>query len=1628
MAQRAPKQWQLTKEETITSYESWRQNLLYVLSLDPLFARFLVDGVKWGKKTTITPMRGLTNDTDSVPQDHRLTAARKNQILDLMLGQIANFCPVIARNTIVKNSTSLDSIWAQIRQHYGFQASGARFLDLASIKLEAGEKPEDLFQRLQAFFQDNLLTASGGINHCGETPEVDEDMTPTLENTIVCLWLQMIRPNLPNLVKQKYGAELRNQTLASLRPEISTALDSLIEELAATEEAKVLRTFTGARNAPPSRQQTKTCTLCKAAKRPSYNTHFLSECKHLPTADRRAIARARLSQDACDEECDVEAYVDECVEDQQSPFFDQPEVRRVNIVQSPFIYAFFQDQRVRLTLDSGATTNMVRSSVAKHIGLPVKPASQMAQQADGCTPLAVVGETHCVLSRGSRTFQLDALVVDKLDVDFLAGSPFMDVNDIGIRIAKRQIIIGGQECVHYNDLSTRHAAARRTQSFVIRAPKHQTVILPGEYVEAEVPADCTPDVTWALQPRYDSRCNQDAQSAVWPPPQEVEAVDHHIRIVNTSSEPILLKKGEHFGQVNEVFSATAPEPTSPVPEATQTEQRGPPADHVVIDPDNMLPQAIKDEFKKLHSTYSNVFNPTISKYNGASGNIEGNVNMGPVLPPQRKGRLPSYNRTKLIELQQKFDELEKQGVFAKPEQVGVSVEYLNLSFLVQKPSGGSRLVTAFGEVGQYAKPQPSLMPNVDGTLRDIARWKYLVTSDLLKSFYQIPLSKSSMRFCGVVTPFKGVRVYTRCAMGMPGSETCLEELMSRVLGELVQEGVVAKLADDLYCGGNTPDELLKNWGRVLEAIAKNNLRLSASKTVVSPKTASILGWVWSQGTLRTSSHRTAALAAVTPPPTVHGLRSFIGAYKVLSRVLKGYAELLHPLDQAVAGRQSREEIQWSDELLHAFKQAQDALKNTRTITLPRPEDELWIVTDGSVKNRGIGATLYVLRDNSLLLAGFFNAKLKKHQVTWLPCEVEALCIGAAIRHYAPFSIQSHQPTQVLTDSRPCVQAYQKLCRGEFSNSSRVTSFLSMLSRYQARLSHISGAANLASDYASRNPIECDNSSCQVCKFIAESQEVVRSVSVQDVIDGVVTMPFSNRPAWKATQMECKDLRRVHSHLTQGTRPNKKITTVQDVKRYLKSVTIAADGVLVVRLDRPFQDGRERIVLPRSAVHGLVTAVHLKFSHPSAHQMKKLLTRYFYALDFDGVIQTVVKNCHQCESLKLVPNMFREQTTSSPPERVGFSFATDVMRRCKQMILVLRETVSSYTLSCFIRSEKHDDLVHGILSLAASVRPLGDQPMVMRTDNAPGFQTMAQNPVLAQKNIRIELGRVKNINKNPVAERAIEELGREILHIAPDGGAISELTLALATANLNSRIRKCGLSAREVWTQRDQVSGEQLPIQDRELILEQHNARQQNHHPSAISKSHGKGKNSNNESFRVGDLVYLIDDRTKTKAREKYMIVQISSDRCTVRKFTTSQFRTRQYEVPLASVYHVHPTILPGPHNEHQDLEEHSDQDDDSDIDSTPTDSDVRDRPDTQDHCSTTPNIDADDVTDHPTELSHDTRAPEQASSYHSKLMVPAPPSPVQALLHPPEPTDPQPRRSKRSRAPPDRFRPEDWRK
>ena len=92
--------------------------------------------------------------------------------------------------------------------------------------------------------------------------------------------------------------------------------------------------------------------------------------------------------------------------------------------------------------------------------------------------------------------------------------------------------------------------------------------------------------------------------------------------------------------------------------------------------------------------------------------------------------------------------------------------------------------------------------------------------------------------------------------------------MCHVLGPLLQYGSVAKITDDLYCSGNTPQELLHNWKRLLQALHKCNLRLSALKTIISPKTTTILGWIYTAGSLSASPHHLNTLATYPEPSTV----------------------------------------------------------------------------------------------------------------------------------------------------------------------------------------------------------------------------------------------------------------------------------------------------------------------------------------------------------------------------------------------------------------------------------------------------------------------------------------------------------------------------------------------------------------------------------------------------------------------------------------------------------------------------------------------------------------------------------------------------------------------------------------
>ena len=72
-----------------------------------------------------------------------------------------------------------------------------------------------------------------------------------------------------------------------------------------------------------------------------------------------------------------------------------------------------------------------------------------------------------------------------------------------------------------------------------------------------------------------------------------------------------------------------------------------------------------------------------------------------------------------------------------------------------------------------------------------------------------------------------------------------------------------------------------------------------------------------------------------------------------------------------------------------------------------------------------------------------------------------------------------------------------------------------------------------------------------------------------------------------------------------------------------------DGLIVVTRSEPLIASHELTVVPHQLLDGLLTALHIKLVHPVPHQLKMVVSGFFYALDMDEAIQCFSHSCNHC---------------------------------------------------------------------------------------------------------------------------------------------------------------------------------------------------------------------------------------------------------------------------------------------------------------------------------------------------------------------------------------------------------------
>ena len=1526
---------------------SWWNELLNYLNQDDDFHLFKTKGI-------YSTWTAAEIDEDRIDKVH---ASDEKDKLNTRRRQLNNYLTIIAGccskdqyMLVIRQATSLNWIWNELTVIYQHQHKGKDFLGIVDIQYDPDKDTAiSVYNSYRAKIMENLKPAGTHIEWKNTTLTTQESISPTFEDHILLTTLHLIDKRLPARVKEIYGPRIeKGKFLMDLKMDILTNVSKMLDDMEDDDtdvninaikhgqdsfQLAYMRNNTRGSQRGRNRYQrsnnsrsqqnpnTQFCRLCHLSRKPQSVTlsHEIGDisCPSLSNRDRDGL-KSKLSINAIqadenvddDDEIDEEEKMNQIAElhgynpgepliSKSNKSVANTSIHVIKPVPSQIFTVYQNDIPIHMDLDSGCWINSVKLSFAHKMKWKIHPNGQLAKIADGKTILKSSGEIHETFQRNNWVVKFSAIVLENLHTDVIAGNNFFMDNNVKQDIPKRNIIVHNKYIVPETNRNVALPTLPINSIIEISEP---AVILPLQEIPVKVPLEDDKVVFIEQSPGANTN---------WPTPQICTVKDNHINILNNTQEPVFIKK--HNIAVREVVEKYDLETKLDYKMNTVKANDNNGLEHIeeIQTNKHRLTNDQQNRLDQMLKKHNQVFNQDLSMgYNHKSGphfcklkfaNLE--------RPSSKKAICVQYNSQMNALLQKVCDELTENNVLGIPQHDNVDVQYIMPCFLRKKQKAKDkaanelttkdvRLVVNTCELSKYMKSLPAKINKPQDVYNKLAKWKYIIKTDLYQGFFQNHLHKDAQKWCAILTPHGGIRYFKRGIQGLINQSEELDELLANVFRHLLTDGKLVKQADDLFIGGESVEEALQNFHEMLQVCDENNIKLSPSKTIMFPTSVDIMSWIWNQGgTLSPSPHRKKALAKITENDlkTVRDVRSWVGLYKTFIYHTPNLTKIMDPFDKLVGDKDSKDVIVWNDDLRKQLQEAKDHVEKISDVYLPHPDNQLIILTDGARTPPGVGFVLQAKDDKGKIrTVRYYSVKLKAHHLKWSPCEIEAVAFGTAIEAFYDIIKESSKPVIICPDSKPVCDATKMLQQGKFSLSPRIQTFLNNMGKIRCEVQHISGKSghNQMADFQSRNTEACFAEICQLCNYVNQQSDTILDPKIGNI---EYEIPYSNRQGWKSIQQQDKACVLARNALLTGQLISKKSGKVNtDARRIISQGKIAKDDLLIVPKSIDLSTEKiERIIVPSSYNQALLTQMHYKNDHPTKSQLKSLFDKYFFGLGINAVLDRLYDECSLCNSMKKLPKQDNFQTTTNATQP-GTHFVADVMRRAKQKILVIRDQFSSFTLAQFIGSENHQDLESGIINLITPIR--NKESVIIRTDQATGFQKLAKTKSLEEINIKIELSEDFNKNGTAVVDKGIQELEREITILNPKETPIDDKTLSKALVNLNDRLRRKGnLSAKNILFSRDEKLNANLNLDDKELASEQLKTRQE-----ANQRKH---KELNDDNFAIGEPVMLRENPRKHTVRDQFIVTNVSKEKVQMQKInnhltkkTQSQIRSKVYSV------------------------------------------------------------------------------------------------------------------------------------
>ena len=294
-------------------------------------------------------------------------------------------------------------------------------------------------------------------------------------------------------------------------------------------------------------------------------------------------------------------------------------------------------------------------------------------------------------------------------------------------------------------------------------------------------------------------------------------------------------------------------------------------------------------------------------------------------------------------MKQEVEYLLKNGL-AKPSKS----PWASPCVLVPKPGNKVRLCTDYRKLNSVTIKDSFPLPRITDILDSIGNAAFLTQIDMLKGYYQIPLTDTAKIMSAFITPF-GLFQYERLPFGMSNAPATFQRMVNHLTQDL--DGVYAYL-DDIVVIASTWQEHMIRLRALFSKLREMGLTINLSKSTFAKAQVRYLGHVIGSGEIIPKSANLKAIMDFPTPSTRKEVMRFLGMSSYYRRFCKNFSSVAHPLTNLTS---PKTKFIWDKSCENSFQQIKNMLCSKPVLSAPDPSKPFILQVDAC--DYGVGAVL-----------------------------------------------------------------------------------------------------------------------------------------------------------------------------------------------------------------------------------------------------------------------------------------------------------------------------------------------------------------------------------------------------------------------------------------------------------------------------------------------------------------------------------------------------------------------------------------------------------------------------------------------------------------------------------------------